>query len=204
MKRTTSDRHRVDAYAALAGPEEGRAFGVSFLELVTVPKMGHCVHAIVAPMDTADAISREWPELPRLDRDNGFTIFPIDAELIDQRIAPDKTPTVTGDEFMLLTNGFRDLLCTLSQGGQLAYVETEYFGGVGGQGALVCRDGVEIIPPTWRESGTINDALKRMGLKRGAFADEFVAAGFGLVRDNDDIIELIQSRRSPRPGERGR
>jgi hypothetical protein len=145
-------------------------------------------------MDTADAISREWPELPRLDRDNGFAIFPVDGELIDQRIAPDKTPTFTGDEFMLLTDRFRDLLCTLSQGGQLAYVETEYFGGFGGQGALVCRDGVEIMPPTWREYGTINDALNRIGLKRDAFADEFVAAGFDLVRDNDDIIELIQSQ----------
>ena len=103
--------------------------------------MGHCIHVIVAPTSTADSISEQWPELPRLDRANGFAIFPIDADLIDARIAPDKTPTETGDEFMLLTNGFRVQLRKLSLGGQLAYVETEYFGGNGGQGALVCRDG---------------------------------------------------------------
>jgi len=102
---------------------------------------------IVAPTSTADSISEQWPELPRLDRDNGFAIFPIDADLIDARIAPDKTPTETGDEFMLLTNGFRTQLQDLSRGGQLAYVETEYFGGSGGQGALVCHDGEEIMPP---------------------------------------------------------
>jgi hypothetical protein len=155
--------------------------------------MGHHIQAIIAPMETADAISRDWPELPRLDRDGGFSIFPVDAALIDQRIAPDKTPTITGDQFMLLTNGFRDVLRTLSRGGQLAYVETEYFGGVGGQGALVYREGNEIMPPTWHESGPINDALKLIGLKRGVCADEFAAAGLGLVRDNDRILEIIEN-----------
>jgi hypothetical protein len=153
--------------------------------------MGHCIHAIVAPSETADSISSHWPDLPRLDNDNGFAVFPIDAEFIDARIATDKTPTVTGDEFMLMTNGLRSLLRTLSADGQLAYVETEYFGGVGGQGALVCRNGSEIMPPTWRESDTINDALKLIGVPRGAFADEFVAAGFGLVRNNDQILDRI-------------
>ncbi len=153
--------------------------------------MGHCIHVIVAPTSTADSISEQWPELPRLDRDNGFAIFPIDADLIDARIAPDKTPTETNDEFKLLTNGFRTLLRSLSRGGLLAYVETEYFGGSGGQGALVCRDGDEIMPPEWHDSGTINDALKLIGLQGGVFADRFTAAGFADVRDDDDILDLI-------------
>jgi len=156
--------------------------------------MGHCIQAIVAPIGTATVISREWPEVPRLDCDNGLAIFPIDADLIDKRIAPDKTPTTTGDEFMLLTGGFLNLLRALSRGGQLAYVETDYFGGAGGQGALVLREGEEIMPPTWCKSGTINDALKLIGLKRGMFGDEFDAAGFGLVRRNDQIVEMIDAR----------
>jgi hypothetical protein len=153
--------------------------------------MGHCIHVIVAPASTADSISQQWPALPRLDRDNGFAIFPIDADLIDARISPDATPTKTGDEFMLLTNGFRMELRRLSRNGQLAYVETEYFGGTGGQGALVCRDGDEIMPPEWNESGTINAALRLIGLKRGILADQFTAAGFADVRDDEDILDLI-------------
>ena len=123
-------------------------------------------------------------------------IFPIDADVIDERIVSDKTPIVTGDEFMLLTNGFRDLLRTLSGGGQLAYVETDYFGDAGGQGALVCRDGVEIMPPTWESSGTINDALKLIGMQRDNFGDHFDAAGFGDVRSNDDLLDLIAEHES--------
>jgi hypothetical protein len=161
-----------------------------------VEKMGHCIHAIVAPADTADLISSQSPELRLLDHDNGFTVFPIDADFIVARIAPDKTPTLTGDEFMLMTNGFRLFLQSLSIGGQLAYVETEYFGGEGGQGAVVCRNGSEVMPPTWRESDTINDALKLIGMSRGTCADEFVAAGFGLVRNNDQILDQIANAKN--------
>jgi hypothetical protein len=95
---------------------------------------------------------------------------------------------------MLLTAGFKSLLKTLSCGGQLAYVETDYFGGVGGQGALVCRDGEEIMSPTWRNYGTINKALKLIGLRRGVFADRFTVAGFAQIRANDDILGQIASR----------
>lgn len=158
--------------------------------------MGHCIHAIIADVATADDISRKWVQLPRLNCENGFCIFPVDGELIDHRIAPHETPTSTGDEFMLLTSGFRDLLRSLSVGGQLAYCETEYFGGVGGQGALVCRDGEEIMPPRWGESGAINAALKLIGITRGWLADEFTVARLDGFRCNDDILERI-ARQQP-------
>ncbi|MGN6547516.1 MAG: hypothetical protein ACTHK7_20860 [Aureliella sp.] len=147
-------------------------------------------------MAIADSISDLWPQLPRLNRESGFVQFPVNAELIDARIAPDTMPTETGDQFMLLTEGFRTLLQTLSRNGQLAYVETEYFGGIGGQGALVCRDGVEVMPPEWARSGTIDNALQLIGLARGVFADEFAAAGFAAVRDNEDLLELIARQKA--------
>jgi hypothetical protein len=156
--------------------------------------MGHCIHAIVAARPTADVISAAWPELPRLDRDNGFAVFAVDAELIDARIAPDETPVTTGNEFKLLTDGLRALLKTLSRDGQLAYIETDYFGGVGGQGALVCRAGEEIMSPTWQKSGAIDKALKLIGLPRGILADRFAAAGFAQIRNNDDLLTLIEDQ----------
>jgi hypothetical protein len=159
--------------------------------------MSHCICLLVAPVAAASRISEHWPELPRLDREDGYSLFPVDAELIDAKISPDKTPQESGNEFMLLTHRFRQLLQLLSEGGELAYVETEYWAGVGGQGALVCRDGHEIMAPTWSESGTINEALMLIGVQRGRFADRFDAVGLADVRGNDDLLELIaaQSRR---------
>lgn len=63
----------------------------------------------------------------------------------------------------------------------------------GGQGALVCRDGVEIMPPTWRPAGVINEALRLIGMKRSLTSDHFDAAGLGAVRSNDDLLNLIQT-----------
>lgn len=154
--------------------------------------MGHCIQVIVAPIETANVISASWPELPRLNHQNGHAIFCVEADFIDARIAPDKTPTTTGDEFMLLTNGFLELLKLMSHNGQLAYVETEYFGGVGGQGALVYRNGEEIMPPRWKESGTINEALRLIGVPLEQFFDRFSAMGFDQIRSNGDILDLIE------------
>jgi len=161
--------------------------------------MGHCVQAIIAPLSTADAISAFWPELPRLDRANGFSIFPVEAEPIDARIAPDKSPAATDHQFMQLTGAFRDHLRAISRDGQLAYVETDYFGGVGGQGALVCRRGDEIMPPTWRKFGAINEALRLIGVKRPWIGDRFRAVGLSDVRSNGDILDLIAAE-SPNDG----
>jgi hypothetical protein len=156
-------------------------------------RMSHCIHAIVSPLAHADAISAVWPELPRLNRANGFATFPVNAALIDARIAPTETPTETddSDKFMLLTDGFRKLLQFMSSGGQLAYIETDYFGGTGGQGALVCQGGIEVMPPLWRSSGIINKALERIGMPMPLAGDRFSAMGFGDVRDNEDILLLI-------------
>ena len=158
--------------------------------------MGHCIHAIVAPRGTSESINTAWPELPGLDLQNGFVVFPVDAESIDCRIAPEKTSSTTGNEFMLLTGGFRLLLQTISRGGCLAYIETEYFGGTGGQGALVYEDGEEVMPPMWGSIGLINDALERIGMERPKNGDLFCAARFDVVRNNDDILDLIAQSRT--------
>ena len=97
---------------------------------------------------------------------------------------------------MLLTDSFRLFLRSLSIGGRLAYVETEYFGGAGGQGALVCRDGVETMPPLWRESGVINLALKEIGVRRGILADRFANIGLDHIRGNDDLLDLIATQKT--------
>jgi hypothetical protein len=154
--------------------------------------MGHYIQVIVAPIETAKVISKSWPEIPRLDYQNGYAIFCVDADLIDARIAPDKTPTVTGDEFILLTDGFRELLKSMSHKGELAYVETDYFGGVGGQGAVGYRSGEEVMPPKWKESDTINEALELIGVPLGQFSDRFSAMGFDQIRSNGDILGLIE------------
>lgn len=78
------------------------------------------------------------------------------------------------------------LAMRLSHAGAVAYVETEYFGGIGTQTAAVWDCGVQRMPLTTADAGVINAALHLLGVRPDAATDEFAAVGFDRVRSNDD------------------
>lgn len=149
--------------------------------------MGHCIQAIVARSDIADKLIALYPQLPRVTARQGFAILPVDADFIDS--VTEIRPAQITEEFTLLTAGFDELLQRLSLLGPLAYIETEYFGGVGGQGAAIYSGGKAMMEPKWRESGPINRALRLIGVKRPWLGDRFQALGLNAYRSNDDLIE---------------
>jgi len=83
------------------------------------------------------------------------------------------------------------LLRSWAARGPLAYVEAEFFGGVGTQAAAVWDGGRLAFGPVIMEeaepvpaAGTpISQALARLGVARGEYHDEFEAAGLGRRRD---------------------
>jgi len=157
--------------------------------------MGHCIRAIVAASEIADCLQSACPGLPRAVARRNFAIFPVDADFIDS--VTEARPPQSTNPLILLTDAFQDLLRELSRFGPLAYIETDYFGGVGGQGAAVYSDGRVMMEPEWSKSGPINRALsgpinralKMIGVRRGLFEDRFSALGLGEYRDNDDLID---------------
>ena len=76
----------------------------------------------------------------------------------------------------------------LSARGLAAYVEAEYFGGTGGQGAVVWRQGETVLGPIHSDDA-INRALRVFGVEAGGGLDEFDAVGLGLQRSTDDWSE---------------
>ena len=150
-------------------------------------KMAHFVYAIVSSNIAADAIHACWQQLKRYPATDSFSIFPVNADLIAQRVAPAKHDTQESETFIHLSESFVTLLRDLSEHGKICYLETEYFGGEGGQGACVFEHGTELMPPTWAESDTINDALAVLGVQCSASLDGFDTIGLGAVRKNDDF-----------------
>ena len=153
--------------------------------------MGYCIQAIVASSKIADRLRSAYPQLFRVTARQGFVILPIDADFIDSMT--EARPQTFTDTFMLLTDAFHDCLRELSRFGPLAYIETEYFGGIGGQGAAVYADREVIMVPEWRESGSINRALELLGVKRGLLEDRFTALGLEAYRSNDDLIDAAMT-----------
>ena len=79
------------------------------------------------------------------------------------------------------------LAAATAQGGGLAYVETEYFGGTGAQAATAFINGREAMAPEHASAaGPINQALRRIGVVREGANDEFDTIGLGERRRMDD------------------
>jgi hypothetical protein len=117
----------------------------------------------------------------------GFAILPVDADFIDSVTAA--RPARSTEKIVLLTAAFDNLLRRLSLLGPIAYIETEYFGGVGGQGAAVYSGGETVMEPEWQGSGPIDRALRLIGVKRLLLGDRFRALGLEEYRSNDDLVE---------------
>lgn len=80
----------------------------------------------------------------------------------------------------------------------LAYVEAEFFGGTGDQGAVLYRHGeVEWISEFGSIGRTmpltpISEVLQRLGVSRGKFADEFDALQLARHRNMEDWLEDVE------------
>jgi hypothetical protein len=99
-----------------------------------------------------------------------------------------------GEEFQYLTTTLIVALQQASSGGAIVYFETEYFGGTGGQGAAVFRDGKLVFGPEWADIGPINSALKKLGVTAAPpFIDEFDTVGLGQFRTTEDWLECAKS-----------
>lgn len=156
--------------------------------------MAHCIQAIVAADEVAENVRAVYPRLPAVNAPQGFVILPVDADFIDA-VAGGR-PRQSTETFMLLTDGLHDLL-DLSRFGPLAYIETEYFGGTGGQGAVVYSGREVVMGPEWHDSGPISRALGLIGVKRCPVGDRFSALGLGAYRSNDDLIDAAAQAQAP-------
>ncbi len=125
-----------------------------------------------------------------------FFAMPLDDNLRDKLHASYGTGdwAESGPE---LSSGDKAFAAKASQGAQLAYLETDFFGGAGFQGAAVWEDARLVVAPASIEFGAdtrrpisiwpINTALKRMGIKPLAGSDCFETIGLQHYRTADAI-----------------
>jgi len=103
-----------------------------------------------------------------------------------------------------LTPSIREIIQGLSYNGKCAYIETAYFGGIGTQlsetwengkiieGPLISYDGIankKDFENVKIVDGSINQALKNLGILSQERKDEFDTVGLGKYRSNRKIFE---------------
>jgi hypothetical protein len=93
------------------------------------------------------------------------------------------------DHFIYLSVAVAEWIAEASEKGPLAYVEADYFGGIGKQSSVVWKEGKVILEPAHGERGPINRALRALGVRAQPNKDEFETVGLRRHRDMEDWLE---------------
>ena len=163
--------------------------------------MGHSVQLIIGRGQAVVSFLRQWPGARAVDLRGGWQAIPVDEPLYDAIEA--KHPGAARPSGLDVSPlGLSEALAeATATGGGLAYVETEYFGGTGGQSATAFVDGQQVMAPQTARGGAgpINQALRRIGVERTAADDEFDTIGLGQRRSMDDYEPegLVRLRGQP-------
>jgi hypothetical protein len=149
--------------------------------------MGHSVRLIIGRDEGIAAFLRAWPGSRAVELKAGWQAIPVDDALYDAVVAA-HPEAVGSDELDFAPAGLdAALAAATSEGGALAYVETEYFGGTGGQSAMAYADGrVKMEPARAQWAGPINQALRRIGVVPEGENDAFDTMGLGERRQMAD------------------
>jgi hypothetical protein len=163
--------------------------------------MGHSVRLVIGRDTGIAAFLRAWPGSRAVELNGGWQAVPVDDALYDAVVA--RYPGAVCPEALDFCPPGLDaaLAEATAEGGGLAYVETEYFGGTGGQSAMAFVDGEPKMKPSRAQwAGPINQALRRIGVTPEAEKDAFDTIGLGERRQMADYEpEGIVRLRAPEP-----
>lgn len=147
--------------------------------------MGHSIRAVIGKRADVQKISEDRLckviELPQ-----DFCMVPLTIKLLEDM---EELPELSCEDPCSELDGFdrtvKEILEQYSFRTKLAYIETDYFGGVGTQGGVLYENGCEACPPRVGE-GTINALLKELGARHRPGTDEFDSLELGKYRHIDE------------------
>jgi hypothetical protein len=152
--------------------------------------MGYDLHAVIGGEEVLRRAGRATPAARSVPLGQGLSLMPMTDALLDALRAGDggRAPG-----FGRLPEGFDEELAGWSAGGPLAYVEAEYFGGLGEQRAAVWDGKALVFGPLRVDEGEpsppagspISQALRRLGVVTGPGEDEFSAVGLHRHRHDE-------------------
>lgn len=165
----------------------------SFVRVKKSTQMGHYISGIVAKSDALREFASSRNLHPAASLACGLAFLPLSDEHLDA-LFPDQGQF--DDSMTYLSEALKEALTEFSAGVPVAYIETEYFGGQGAQGATVYDRGHCVFGPITNEVGAISDAMRLLGVTVAPGQhDEFEAAGFCRHRNNEDWIEEAAQNR---------
>ncbi|MFD5910672.1 hypothetical protein ACFWHL_18350 [Streptomyces massasporeus] len=152
--------------------------------------MSYDLRAVIADQEVLRIATRDLPAARLASIGQGLSLMPM-TDALCAAVADGGGGGTWG--FRRFPGGFEKVLAGWSAGGPVAYVEAEYFGGVGEQRAVVWDAGAIVLGPLHVEEGEpfspagspVSQALRRSGVVTGAAGDEFAAVGLDRHRHSE-------------------
>lgn len=145
--------------------------------------MGHYITAIIGKGPIKKNVADDY-DLPCFEH-NDFMIIALDAAHSDYWA--EKLDLFDSSERQIILDCKTTHFFAKAIGlNKYAIINTDYFGGVGEQFAVVYENGETIMPT---KEGAINEALKMLGVKCVKNLDEFDSICLGNYRNFDDYFE---------------
>jgi hypothetical protein len=147
--------------------------------------MGHSLQALITKFSILRDFASEYDNAIVVNLEvQSMGLLPLSFAFLDE-IKPDEQKgefPYTG--LVRLTKHLETIILPLSNEYPIAYIQTEYFGGVGEQGAIAWHMEKIVYPPSivWG-IGPINMALKKLGVNQKDGLDEFDTLGLGKFRN---------------------
>lgn len=151
----------------------------------------HTIEAIVTTENFARELAAVWVSLRRVSLAQGYVMIPLADALkddVEELVGKLERPY---DCFQKLSGSVLDMIKNIRCTDKVAYLETEFFGGVGEQAAIVWQRGEVIYGPELAEEphNSINQALKILGVRTFTRIDEFEEVNLHWKRSTQEWYE---------------
>ena len=144
--------------------------------------MGYYLQALIGNRETLEDHVSDFRCARLVSLAHGLAIIPLTDNLYDEIGDGGEI-----DHFYKLSPGVERWAHHISGAAPLAYIEADFWGGTGGQSAIVWSGGSRVLGPI-HSLHAINAALSFLGVQPAGAHDEFAAVGLGRHRDTIDWI----------------
>lgn len=148
--------------------------------------MGYTLRAFIGKRENLIPILEKFSNSQNVDLNNGISMIPMTDELFDEINQMKHSSGISKFEF--LTENIEQKTIKIIGNQELAYVESDFFGGEGGHIGILWRNGKREILTEF-DKNSMNKILKLLGVNRTLLKDEFEIVGLGENRHTEDWIE---------------
>ncbi|CAL2101510.1 conserved protein of unknown function [Tenacibaculum sp. 190130A14a] len=148
--------------------------------------MGYTLKAYIGKEENLNPILERYSESKKVNLNGGISMIPMTDELFDE--INEMKPSSGISTFEFLTKNIEKKTIQTIENREIAYVESDFFGGQGGHIGIIWKNGKRDFL-TKSDISSMNKILKRLGVNRTLLKDEFENVGLDKNRHTEDWIE---------------